>query len=100
MDELPSPQPIVAVKCSSHQHAAQIGGIGLLVLEHFFGEGTTGERRPARQEIVKGTPQAINVRPDIDVGIAGPLAGFIFLVPALGVGLAFSKVIPDLISTV
>ena len=29
-----------------------------------------------------------------DIGIAGPLAGFIFLVPALGVGLAFSKIIP------
>jgi membrane-associated protease RseP (regulator of RpoE activity) len=31
-----------------------------------------------------------------DVGIAGPLAGFIFLVPALGVGLAFSKVVPGI----
>lgn len=31
-----------------------------------------------------------------DVGIAGPLAGFVFLVPALGVGLAFSKVIPGI----
>jgi membrane-associated protease RseP (regulator of RpoE activity) len=31
-----------------------------------------------------------------DVGIAGPLAGFIFLIPALGVGLAFSKVIPGI----
>jgi len=29
-----------------------------------------------------------------DVGIAGPLAGFVFLLPALGVGLAFSKVLP------
>lgn len=29
-----------------------------------------------------------------DIGIAGPLAGFVFLMPALGVGLAFSKVIP------
>jgi membrane-associated protease RseP (regulator of RpoE activity) len=29
-----------------------------------------------------------------DVGIAGPLAGFVFLLPALGVGLAFSKVAP------
>ena len=28
--------------------------------------------------------------------IAGPLAGFLFLVPALGVGLAFSKVIPGI----
>src|SRR5205823_11753917 len=27
-----------------------------------------------------------------DIGIAGPLAGFIFLIPALGVGLAFSKI--------
>lgn len=31
-----------------------------------------------------------------DVGIAGPLAGFVFLLPALGMGLAFSKVIPGI----
>jgi membrane-associated protease RseP (regulator of RpoE activity) len=31
-----------------------------------------------------------------DIGIAGPLAGFVFLVPALGVGLAFSKVVPGI----
>ncbi len=31
-----------------------------------------------------------------DVGIAGPLAGFIFLLPALGVGLAYSKVYPGI----
>jgi membrane-associated protease RseP (regulator of RpoE activity) len=31
-----------------------------------------------------------------DIGIAGPLAGFVFLVPALSVGLAFSKVIPGI----
>ncbi len=31
-----------------------------------------------------------------DIGVAGPLAGFIFLVPALGVGLAFSKVLPGI----
>jgi membrane-associated protease RseP (regulator of RpoE activity) len=31
-----------------------------------------------------------------DVGIAGPLAGFVFLIPALAVGLAFSKVIPGI----
>jgi len=31
-----------------------------------------------------------------DVGVAGPLAGFVFLVPALGVGLAFSKIIPGI----
>lgn len=31
-----------------------------------------------------------------DVGIAGPLAGFVFLIPALGVGLAFSKVLPGI----
>ena len=29
-----------------------------------------------------------------DIGVAGPLAGFIFLLPALGVGLALSKAIP------
>jgi hypothetical protein len=31
-----------------------------------------------------------------DVGIAGPLAGFVFLLPALAIGLAFSKVIPGI----
>jgi membrane-associated protease RseP (regulator of RpoE activity) len=31
-----------------------------------------------------------------DVGIAGPLAGFVFLLPALAVGLAFSKIIPGI----
>jgi hypothetical protein len=31
-----------------------------------------------------------------DVGVAGPLAGFVFLLPALAIGLAFSKVIPNI----
>jgi membrane-associated protease RseP (regulator of RpoE activity) len=31
-----------------------------------------------------------------DVGVAGPLAGFVFLLPALAIGLAFSKVIPGI----
>jgi len=31
-----------------------------------------------------------------DIGISGPLAGFVFLLPALSVGLAFSKVIPGI----
>ena len=31
-----------------------------------------------------------------DVGVAGPIAGFIFLLPALAIGLAFSKVIPGI----
>ena len=31
-----------------------------------------------------------------DIGVAGPIAGFIFLVPALGVGLAFSKILPGI----
>lgn len=31
-----------------------------------------------------------------DVGVAGPLAGFVFLIPALGVGLAYSKVVPGI----
>jgi len=31
-----------------------------------------------------------------DIGAAGPLAGFLFLLPALSVGLAFSKVIPNI----
>jgi membrane-associated protease RseP (regulator of RpoE activity) len=29
-----------------------------------------------------------------DIGVAGPLAGFVFLLPALSIGLAFSKVVP------
>lgn len=37
-----------------------------------------------------------NKRILFDIGIAGPLAGFLFLIPALGVGLAFSKVIPGI----
>jgi len=31
-----------------------------------------------------------------DIGVAGPLAGFIFLVPALLIGLAFSRVLPGI----
>ena len=31
-----------------------------------------------------------------DVGIAGPIAGFIFLLPALSIGLAFSKIVPGI----
>lgn len=31
-----------------------------------------------------------------DIGIAGPLAGFLFLLPALAIGLAYSKVIPGI----
>ncbi len=31
-----------------------------------------------------------------DIGIAGPLAGFVFLLPALSVGIALSKVIPGI----
>lgn len=31
-----------------------------------------------------------------DIGIAGPIAGFLFLLPAAGVGLALSKVIPGI----
>jgi membrane-associated protease RseP (regulator of RpoE activity) len=31
-----------------------------------------------------------------DIGVSGPLAGFVFLLPALSVGLAFSKVIPGI----
>jgi membrane-associated protease RseP (regulator of RpoE activity) len=34
-----------------------------------------------------------------DVGIAGPIAGFIFLLPALSVGLALSKVVPGIALT-
>lgn len=31
-----------------------------------------------------------------DIGIAGPIAGFVFLLPALSVGLAFSKIVPGI----
>jgi membrane-associated protease RseP (regulator of RpoE activity) len=31
-----------------------------------------------------------------DIGVAGPLAGFVFLLPALAIGLAFSKIIPGI----
>jgi membrane-associated protease RseP (regulator of RpoE activity) len=31
-----------------------------------------------------------------DVGIAGPLAGFVFVLPALGIGLALSRIVPGL----
>ena len=31
-----------------------------------------------------------------DIGVAGPLAGFVFILPALAIGLAFSKVIPGI----
>jgi membrane-associated protease RseP (regulator of RpoE activity) len=31
-----------------------------------------------------------------DIGIAGPLAGFVFVLPALGIGLALSKVVPGI----
>src|ERR1039457_3692571 len=31
-----------------------------------------------------------------DIGVAGPLAGFVFLMPALAVAVAFSKVIPGI----
>ncbi len=31
-----------------------------------------------------------------DVGVAGPIAGFVFLLPALAIGLAFSKIIPGI----
>ncbi len=31
-----------------------------------------------------------------DIGVSGPIAGFVFLLPALAVGLAFSKVIPNI----
>jgi membrane-associated protease RseP (regulator of RpoE activity) len=31
-----------------------------------------------------------------DVGVAGPVAGFVFIIPALAIGLAYSKVIPGI----
>jgi membrane-associated protease RseP (regulator of RpoE activity) len=32
-----------------------------------------------------------------DIGVAGPLAGFVFLLPAFAVGLAFSKIVPNIV---
>lgn len=32
-----------------------------------------------------------------DIGIAGPIAGFVFVIPALAIGLAYSKVIPGIV---
>jgi membrane-associated protease RseP (regulator of RpoE activity) len=37
-----------------------------------------------------------NKRVLFDIGVAGPIAGFVFLLPALGVGLAFSKILPGI----
>jgi membrane-associated protease RseP (regulator of RpoE activity) len=34
-----------------------------------------------------------------DIGIAGPIAGFVFLLPALSIGLALSKVVPGIEQT-
>jgi membrane-associated protease RseP (regulator of RpoE activity) len=34
-----------------------------------------------------------------DIAVAGPIAGFVFLLPALSVGLALSKVVPGIAST-
>jgi membrane-associated protease RseP (regulator of RpoE activity) len=31
-----------------------------------------------------------------DIGVAGPLAGFVFLLPALAIGIAFSRIIPGI----
>ncbi|MGH9628351.1 MAG: site-2 protease family protein, partial [Bryobacteraceae bacterium] len=33
-----------------------------------------------------------------DIGIAGPIAGFVLVIPALAIGLAYSKVIPGIVS--
>jgi membrane-associated protease RseP (regulator of RpoE activity) len=32
-----------------------------------------------------------------DIGVSGPLAGFVFLLPALGIGLALSKIVPGIV---
>jgi membrane-associated protease RseP (regulator of RpoE activity) len=31
-----------------------------------------------------------------DIGIAGPIAGFVFIIPALAIGLAYSKILPGI----
>jgi membrane-associated protease RseP (regulator of RpoE activity) len=31
-----------------------------------------------------------------DIGVAGPLAGFVFLLPALAIGIAFSRIVPGI----
>jgi membrane-associated protease RseP (regulator of RpoE activity) len=40
-----------------------------------------------------------NKRQLFDIGVVGPLAGFVFLLPAFAIGLAFSKVIPNIART-
>ncbi len=37
-----------------------------------------------------------SMRQLFDVGVAGPLAGFVFILPALAIGVAYSRVIPGL----
>jgi membrane-associated protease RseP (regulator of RpoE activity) len=51
--------------------------------------GTLGAFIRIRSPIVRRTQL-------FDVGVAGPVAGFIFIVPALAIGLAHSKVIPGI----
>lgn len=40
-----------------------------------------------------------NRRQLFDIGVAGPIAGFVFLIPALGIGLALSRVVPGIASS-
>jgi membrane-associated protease RseP (regulator of RpoE activity) len=37
-----------------------------------------------------------NLRELFDIGVAGPIAGFVFTVPALAIGIAYGKVIPGI----
>jgi membrane-associated protease RseP (regulator of RpoE activity) len=39
--------------------------------------------------------QIFSRRALFDIGVAGPIAGFVFLLPALAIGLAYSKIIAD-----
>jgi len=43
--------------------------------------------------------QIFSKRTLFDIGIAGPIAGFVFLLPALSIGLALSKVVPGIANT-
>ena len=45
---------------------------------------------------IKIRSQIVNKKVLFDVGVAGPVAGFVFVVPALAIGLAFSKILPGI----
>jgi membrane-associated protease RseP (regulator of RpoE activity) len=100
-----------------HHPAALLGGLPfsltllLILLAHEFGHYCAAMYHHVDSSLPYFLPSPflgtfgafIRVRSPIyskralfDIGISGPLAGFVFLLPALAVGLAFSKVIPGI----